>query len=179
LPRILARVAAIAAAALMLAGCIISDHDVSAELQPQFPLTAKSYRDVDGKVTVFTVAGNAYLAREGDEPGNRVRFFKIPEYAGYVFQFEGSETDAQAHKTAVVYGYFLADVSATGFVLRDWEKQATDHIPAHLSSLVTIDNENNLTLKDGRRDTLYVIRELARANLPTKSNVYTAADEAK
>ena len=177
--RILARVAATAAAALMLAGCIISDHDVSTELQPQFPLTAKAYRDQDGEVTAFTVVGNAYLAREGDKPGNRVRFFKIPEYAGYVFQFEGTNTDAQTHKTAVLYGYFLADVTPTSFVLRDWEKEATDRIPAHVGPLVTVDNENNLTLKDGRRDTLDVIRELARANLPTKANVYTAVDDAK
>jgi hypothetical protein len=179
LTRILAGVAAIAAAALMLAGCIISDHDVSAELQPQFPLTAKAYRDPDGKVMVFAVADNAYLAREGDKPATRVRFFKIPEYAGYVFQFEGKNTDAKAHMTGVIYGYFLADVTATGFVLRDWEKEATAHVPAQVNSLVTIDNEDNFTVKDGRRDALYVIRELARANLPTEPTVYTAVDEAK
>jgi hypothetical protein len=179
LPRVLARVAAIAAAALMLAGCIISDHDVSAELQPQFPLTAKAYRDSDGEVTVFTVAGNAYLAREGDKPATRVRFFKIPEYAGYVFQFEGTNTDAKTHKTSTMYGYFLADVTATGFVLHDWDKEATAHLPAHLNALVAIDNEGNFTVTDGRRDALYVIRELARANLPTKPTAYAAADEAK
>jgi hypothetical protein len=179
LTRILARVAAIAAAALMLAGCIISDHDVAADLQPQLPLTAKAYRDPDGKVTAFTVDGNAYLAREGDKPATRVRFFKIPEYAGYVFQFEGKNTDAKTHKTAVIYGYFLADVTSTGFVLRDWDNEATAHVPAHVNSLVTIDNESNFTVTDGRRDALYVIRELARANLPTKPTVYAAVDEAK
>ena len=128
---------------------------------------------------VFTRAGNDYLVLEGDKPGNRVRFFKIPEYAGYVFQFDGTNTDAQTHKTTVLYGYFLADVTATGFVLRDWDEEAVVHVPAHVNSLVTIDNESNLTVKEGRRDTLYVIRELARANLPSKPTVYTAADAAK
>jgi hypothetical protein len=179
LTSILARIAAIAAAALMLAGCVISDHDVAAELQPQFPLAPKAYRDPDGKVMVFTVAGDAYLAREGDKPATRLRFFKIPEYAGYVFQFEGTSTDAKTHKTAVIYGYFLADVTATGFVLHDWDKEATSHVPAHVNSLVTIDNEDNFTIRDGRRDTLYVIRELARANLTTKPTVYTAVDDGK
>jgi hypothetical protein len=176
---IIARVAALVVAAFALAGCVISGYDISADLQPQFPLAPKAYRDPDGKVMVFTRAGNDYLVQEGDKPGNRVRFFKIPEYAGYVFQFDGTNTDAQTHKTTVLYGYFLADVTATGFVLRDWDKEAAAHVPAHVNSLVTIDNETNLTVKEGRRDTLYVIRELARADLATKPTVYTAADAAK
>jgi hypothetical protein len=175
LTRILARVAAIVAAALMLAGCIISDYDVSADLKPQFPLTAKAYRDGDGKVSTFEVSGNEYLSTEENKQVTHVRFFKIPEYSGYILQIVGLDSD----KKTVLYAYFLADVTATEFVFHEWPKDAIDKLPAKIAALATVSKEDNVVVKDGRRDTLAVIREMALARLPTRPSVLTAVSAAK
>ncbi len=177
--RILARIAGVAAVALALGGCIVSDYDISADLKPQFPLTAKAYRDSDGKITTFTVSGNDYLATDESKQVNHMRFFKIPEYSGYIFQYIGSDKDKQTGKPIFQYGYLLADVTATQFVLHDWPKEAVQKLPASIAALVTVDKEDNVVVKDARHDTLTVIREMARAKLPTRPSVMTAVSAAK
>jgi hypothetical protein len=177
--RLLARLGVVAAALCTLAGCIISEYDLAAELTPEFPLTGTAYRDPDGKIHRFKRVGNAYVVREGEDAGNSMRFFKIPEYSGYVFQYHAADKDQKTAKTTVKYGYYLADLTKTGFVIKDWTEQAVAQLPANVQRLVTADTEHNVTVKDAAHDTLTVVREMARANLPTKEFAYTSVDTAK
>jgi hypothetical protein len=69
--------------------------------------------------------------------------------------------------------YLFLKPTEKGFEVYSIDKLAKV-APAHLSKLVTpgfknSTNENEITITNGKRDTLYVVRELARANL--KMNV--------
>ena len=77
-----------------------------------------------------------------------------------------------AKKNPIVY--LFLKITDKGFDVYTVEKLATV-VPEHVAKLLTPGtsnsnrSENEITIANGRRDTLYVVRELARANL--KMNV--------
>jgi hypothetical protein len=158
------RAAALAALALQLGACINSDYDLSAVLVPEFPVKPGLYVKADDPDTVVDVrrVDNAYrIYNRRTKTTTFARLYRIPEYSDYVLQYYDRK------RKPIVY-LFLKPTEK-GFEVHDIEQLASS-VPAHLLKLlrpITEDarRENTVTVADGRRDTLYVVRELARANL--------------
>jgi hypothetical protein len=160
------RFLAIAAVALQLGGCIYSDYDISSSLKPMFPVKPGTYTKAGGPVIVVRRSGDAYqVYNRGTKLTTYARLFKIPEFPDYVMQYYDRK------KKPIVY--LFLKTTDKGFDVYNVEKLASV-LPEHLAKLLApgTDNnrsENEITVANGRRDTLYVVRELARANL--KMNV--------
>jgi hypothetical protein len=157
------RIVAIAAVALQLGACIYSDYDISSSLKPEFPVKPGTYTKVGGgAVVVIRRSGDAYqVYNRGTKLTTYARAFKIPEYSDYVMQYYDRK-----EKPIV---YLFLKITDKGFDVYTIEKLAAA-VPEHLAKLLksgtpTNRSENEITVADGKRDTLYVVRELARANL--------------
>src|SRR5262245_25238564 len=100
---------AVAAVALWLGGCIISDYDISGELKPEFPLKAGAYVNKEGNVIDVTRLSGEYrvYSRKGKDV-SYVRLYKIAETPQYLLQFY----DRKERKK--IYYFFLA-VTDKGF----------------------------------------------------------------
>ena len=160
------RFVAIAAVALQLGACINSDYDISSSLKPEFPVKPGTYAKAGGTVIVVRRSGDAYqVYNRSTKSTAYARLFKIPEFPDYVMQYYDRK------KKPIVY--LFLKTTDNGFDVYDIEKLASV-APEHLTKLLApiSDNDrrdNNITVVHGKRDTLYVVRELARANL--KMNV--------
>lgn len=155
------RLMAVAAAALSLSACIISTYDISAELKPEFPVKPGSYVNKEGNIVDVRKLANEYrvYSRKGKDV-SYARLFKIPEYSDYLFQFYD-------RKEKKIY-YFFVKMTEKGFDFYYIDKLPST-LPPHVAKLlndITDDDRryNTVTVKDGKRDTLYVIRELSRTN---------------
>jgi len=157
------RIFAIAVVALQLGACILSNYDIANDLKPEFPIKPGTY--VSGKGTTYVVrrSGDHYrITSPQEKETNYGRLFKIPEYPDYVFQFYDDKKKP--------YYYLFLKQTDKGFDIYDVGKLATV-LPEHLAKLVapiTDDDRkyNTITIANPKRDTLYLIRELSRANLP-------------
>jgi hypothetical protein len=160
------RFLAITAVALHLGGCIYSDYDISPSLKPEFPVKPGTYAKAGGPVIVIQRSGDAYQAyNRSNKLTTYARLFKIPEFPDYVMQYYDRK------KKPIVY--LFLKITDKGFDVYTVDKLATV-VPEHLAKLLAPGKDNNssnneITIANGRRDTLYVVRELARANL--KMNV--------
>lgn len=148
--------------ALPLGACIISDHDISAELKPEFPIKPGSYINKEGNIVDITRLASEYrvYGRKGKDV-SYARLYRIPEASDYLFQFYDRKDRKKIY-------YFFVKMTEKGFDFYDLDK-IPETAPAHVAKLlkdITDDDRryNTVTVKDGKRDTLYVIRELARAN---------------
>jgi hypothetical protein len=154
---------AIAVVALQLGACIISNYDISADLKLEFPIKSGTYVSNEGKVYRVRRVGYEYAVTRPKEKGTTyVRLLKIPEYSDYVFEF-------YEHKKNGPYNYMFLKTTEKGFDVYDIEK-LPDNLPEHVAKLLdpTTDDDrryNTVTVTNAKRDTLYVIRELSRANL--------------
>ena len=160
----LRRLLTIAAVALPLGACIVSDYNVSDELKAEFPIASGAYVNTEGNIIDVTRRKNEYrvYSRKGKDT-SYVRLYKIPENPEYLLQFY----DPKEKPKKKIY-YFFLKTTDNGFDLYDLAKLPTT-IPEHLAKFlgdVTDDDRryNVVTVKDGKRDTLYVIRELARTH---------------
>jgi hypothetical protein len=155
------RLVAVAAVALQLGACINSDYDIAASLAPEFSIKPGAYAKADGTVMVVRKVGDAYKVynRRAKET-TYVRLFKVPEFSDYVLQYYDRK------QKPIVY-LFLKPTDK-GFDVYDIEKLASvlpDHVAKLLAPVTESDRrDNNVTVVNGKRDTLYVVRELARAN---------------
>ncbi|HXF90152.1 MAG TPA: hypothetical protein VNK48_17525 [Xanthobacteraceae bacterium] len=154
------RLAAFAALAVALSACINSDYDLSAILKPEFPVKPGIYVKTDAPDTVIDVRrlDNAYrIYNRGTKATTFARLYKIPEYSDYLLQYYD--------RKHIVY-LFLKP-TATGFEILDIERLASV-APEHVTKLLKpisddAKRDNYVTVDNGRRDTLYVVRELVRA----------------
>ncbi len=157
------RAALVAALAFQLGACINSDYDLSAILVPEFPIKPGLYVKADAPDTVIDVRrlDNAYrIYNRRTKASTFARLYKIPEYPDYVLQYYDRK------RKPIVY-LFLKPTDA-GFEIYDIE-QLAGAVPEHLVKLLhpiseDAKRENTVTVVNGRRDTLYVVRELVRAN---------------
>ena len=160
--RKICQILAVVAVALQLGACIYSDYDLSSTLKPEFPLKVGTYaKDKDNIIDVRRF-GDAYrVYNRSTKFTTYAHLYKIPEYPDYLFQYNDRK------KKPIVY--LFLKVTDKGFDVYTIDKVATA-VPEHLAKLVTqgsnnSKNENEITINNGRRDTLYVVREMARAGL--------------
>ena len=157
---------AVVAVALQLGGCIYSNYDLSSTLKPEFPIKPGTFAKDDKGTIVVRRYGDAYRVYNGSTKLTTfARLYKIPEYPDYLMQYSD-------RKEKLIVYLFLKPTEK-GFKIYTIDKLAKV-VPTHLSKLVTSGsknstNENEITITNGKRDTLYVVRELARADL--KMNV--------
>ncbi len=158
------RLLTVAAVALPLGACIISDYSITDELKTEFPIAPGAYENAEGKIIDVTRLRGEYrvYSRQGKDVSH-VRLYKIPENPEYLLQFYDPK-----EKPKKRFYYFFLKPTDNGFDLYDLDKLATT-VPDHLANfLAKIDDDdrryNTVTVKDGKRDTLYVIRELARTH---------------
>jgi len=155
------RLAAVVVVALQLGACINSDYDIAASLAPEFPVKPGVYAKADGTVVVLRKFGNAYKVynRRAKET-TYVRLFKVPEFSDYVLQYYDRKQKPIVH--------LLLKTTDKGFDIYDIENLASvlpAHVEKFLAPITEADRKDrNVTVVNGKRDTLYVIRELARAN---------------
>ena len=156
------RLLSVAVVALSLGACIISSHDVGTELKAEFPVKPGSYANKDGKISEVRRVGNEYrIVNAKTREASYARFYRTPEYAGYLFQFYD-------RKDKKVFYYFYATVTDDKIEFYDIDKLPTN-LPEHIAKLleeITADDRryNTVHVKNAKRDTLYVIRELTRLN---------------
>ena len=155
------RLLAVLAVALQLGACIYSDYDLGSALKPEFPVKPGTYANDKNNVVVVRRFGDAYrVYNRGTKLATYAKLYKIPEYPDYLMQYYDRS------KKPIVY--LFLKTTENGFQIYTIDKLATV-VPAHVANLVTPGsnnnkNENEITITNGRRDTLYVVRELARAN---------------
>ena len=160
------RLMAVVAVALQLGACIYSDYDLSSTLKSDFPIKPGTFAKDDKGTVVVRRYGDAYrVYNSSTKLTTYARLYKIPEYPDYLMQYY----DRKEKLTA----YLFLKPTEKGFEVYTIDKIAKV-VPEHLSKLVTPGyknsaNENEITIPNGKRDTLYVVRELARAGL--KMNV--------
>jgi hypothetical protein len=157
------RLLAVAVVALQLGACIYSDYDLSSTLKPEFPLKAGTFaKDKDNVVEVRRF-GDAYrVYNRRTKLTAYARAYKIPEYPDYLLQYY-----ARNKKEPIVY--LFLKIADKGFDIYTIDKLA-NVVPGHLAKLLkpgpsNSRSENEITIANGKRDTLYVIRELARSDL--------------
>ena len=155
------RLAAVVVVALQLGACINSDYDIAGSLVAEFPVKPGVYAKADGTVVVLRKFGNAYKVynRRAKET-TYVRLFKVPEFSDYVLQYYDRKQKPIVH--------LFLKTTDKGFDIYDIEN-LTSVLPPHVEKLLapiteTDRKDRNVTVVNGKRDTLYVIRELARAN---------------
>jgi len=156
------RLVAVVVVAMQLGACIYSDYDISPNLKPEFPIKPGTFaKDKDTVVDVRKI-GDAYrVYNRRTKLVAYARLFKIPEYPDYVMQYYD--------RTKKPIVYIFLKTTDKGFEVYTIEKLVSV-VPDHLTKLLTPGtstnrSENEITVANGRRDTLYVVRELARANL--------------
>lgn len=156
------RLVAVVAVGLQLGACIYSDYDLSSTLKPEFPLKPGTYVKDKDNVIVARREGDAYrVYNRRTKLTAYARLYKIPEYSDYVLQYNDRK------KKPIVY--LFLKVTDKGFDVYTIDKLATV-VPEHIAKLLkpgpsNSRSENEITVADGKRDTLYAVRELARANL--------------
>ena len=156
------RLVAVVAVALQLGACIYSDYDISTSLKPEFPIKPGTFAKDKDNVVIVHRDGDAYrVYNRRTKLTAYARLYKIPEYSDYVLQYYDRK------KNPIVY--LFLKVTDKGFDVYTVEKLATV-VPEHVAKLLapgtaTNRSDNEITIANGRRDTLYVVRELARANL--------------
>jgi len=157
------RLLTVAAVVLPLGACIISDYDISDELKTEFPIAPGAYVNKEGSIIDVTRLKTEYrvYSRKGRDVSH-VRLYKIPENPEYLLQFYDPK-----EKPKKIY-YFFLKTTDNGFDLYDLDKLAST-VPEHIAKfLVDITDDdrryNTVMVKSGKRDTLYVIRELARTH---------------
>ena len=159
------RLVATAAVFLQLGACINSDYEIASSFKPEFPVKPGTYAKGDGTIIVIRKIGNAYEVRNRSTKVTAyARLFKIPEFSDYVLQYYDRK------QQPIVY--LFMKTTDKGFDIYDIEKLPSV-LPAHVAKLLAPIKEadhrdNNVTIVNGKRDTLYVVRELARANLKMK-----------
>jgi hypothetical protein len=152
----------IAIVALPLSACIVSDYDVSADLKPVFPIEPATYTAGADKVYVVRREKDEYaVTNPNDSDVIYIRLFKIPEYTGYILDMY--ERGKPSHQ------YMFLKTTEKGFDIYDFDK-LPDHLPPNVVKLVNpIEKDdrtyNIVTVTNGKRDTLTVIRELIGAKL--------------
>ena len=161
------RLMAVVAVAMQLGACIYSDYDLSSTLKSELPLKVGIFaKDKDNVVEVRRF-GDAYrVYNRRTKLTAYARAYKIPEYPDYLLQYY-----VRNKKEPIVY--LFLKITDKGFDVYTIDKLATV-APEHVAKLLkpgpsNSKSENEITIANGRRDTLYVIRELARAGL--KMNV--------
>ena len=159
------RLLTVAAVALPLGACIISGYNITDELTTEFPIAPGAYTNKEGNIIDVTRLKNEYrvYSRKGKDT-SYARLHKIPETSAYLLQFYDPK---EKRKNKKVY-YFFLKTTDNGFDLYDLDKLATtvpDHIAKYLDKIDDDDRRyNTVTVKDGQRNTLYVIRELTRTH---------------
>jgi hypothetical protein len=161
------RLLAVVAVALQLGACIYSDYDLSSTLKPEFPVKPGTFAKDKDKLIDVRRFGDAYrVYNRSTKFTAYARVYKIPEYSDYLLQYYDRKK-----KEPIVY--LFLKVTEKGFDVYTIEKLAKV-VPEHVAKLLkpgpsNSSSENEITIANGRRDTLYVVRELARAGL--KMNV--------
>ncbi len=159
------RLLALLAVALQLGACINSDFDIAANLKPDFPVKPGTYAKADGTIIAVRRHGNAYrIFNRKHREIAYARLFRIPEFSDYVLQYYD-------HKKKPIVYLFLKTTDK-GFDVYDIENLASS-VPEHITKLLAPitdagRRDNNITVVNGKRDTLYIVREFARANLKMK-----------
>jgi hypothetical protein len=157
------RLAAIVGLALHLGACIYSDYDLASSLTPEFPVKPGVYVNADTPDTVIDIrrAGNAYrVYNRRTKRTTYARLYRIPEFSDYLLQYYDRKEKPVA--------YFFLKTADNGFDIYMIERMPS-LVPEHLIGLlqpITEDDkrDNSITIANGRRDTLYVVRELVRTN---------------
>jgi hypothetical protein len=157
------RLFAIVVVAQQLGACINSDYDLSLTLKPEFPVKLGTYAKTEGgTLVVIRKAGDAYqIYNRTNKLTTYVRLYKIPEFPDYVMQYYDRK------KNPIIY--LFLKITEKGFEIYDIDKLgsvAPEHVVKLLKPISEQDHkDNNITVANGKRDTLYVVRELARASL--------------
>jgi hypothetical protein len=158
----LSRLASFVTAAVVLSGCFASDYDISNQVKPDFPLAAGQYKSEVNKVMNIAVADNAYIATAlgEDTEGERVslRFFRVPELDEHIVQ-AWREADAGR---SVTYTYIYAKVTANQVTFLDCSHGNLPHVLKNLVERKKGLFSFEVSVGDGPRDTLYVMREAGR-----------------
>ena len=152
----------IAIVALPLSACIVSDHDLAADLKPEFPIAPATYSAGPDKIYVVRRENDAYtITNPIDKETINVRLFKIAEYDGYILDMY--------ERGKPMHNYMFLKTTEKGFDVYDIDKLPA-RLPPSVAKLVdpiAQDDHtyNTITVTDGKRDTLTIIRELGRAKL--------------
>jgi len=152
-----------AVVALQLAACINSDYDLASTLKPEFPVKPGTYAKIDGTtIVVVRRFGDAYrVYNRTTKVTAYARLYKIPEFSDYVLQYYD--------RTKKPIVFLFLKTTDKGFDIYDIEKLASvvpEHVVKLLKPITESDSrENTINIANGKRDTLYIVRELARANL--------------
>jgi hypothetical protein len=157
------RLAAFAAVALSLGACINSDYDLSTSLTSEFPVKPGTFVKSNDPGTVIVVRreGGAYRVHNPKtKTTTYARLYKIPEYSEYLMQYYDRK------KRQIVF--LFLKTTDKGFDIYDIEKLPST-VPEHLIKLLkpiteSDKRDNNINIVNGKRDTLYIVRELLRPN---------------
>jgi len=152
--------------AILLTGCFSSDYDVSQQLKIEFPVSAGRYvltssAGSDGFYYTVTRRDDHYevVTHSPDNSSQRIllRFYRVPEFDGYVAQlWDGSDSGGRRN---YMYAYARAEGERVTFL--SLPPGHYDELPQDLKAL--LDGESDkIVVRDGARDALYVVREVAR-----------------
>jgi hypothetical protein len=152
------------AAVLALAGCIASEYDLSGQLKPEFPIPAGQYETAAPNMPSDTPrpapnkvikAGDGYrwisTSSDGEETESFIRFLRVPEYDGYIVQLGGAPN----------YAYLFARIAGDKITFL---VVSYSDLPPGLKRL-TKKRDYDLFVPNGARDTLHLIREVARRGI--------------
>jgi hypothetical protein len=161
----LRRLFAVAVIALPLGACITSKYDIGSDLKPEFPIKPGSYVNREGTIIdVRRLATEYRVFNRKNKDVSYARLYKIPEYSDYVFEFYDK-------RKPPIY-YFYLKTTEKGFDFYDIENlpgTVPEHLKPFLAQVSDEEKKNNvIAVANGKRDTLYVIREVSRTNLKMK-----------
>lgn len=161
------------AATFAMAGCILSTEDISTQVPPTTPILEGSYNNIDvANSFKFTLKGDTYVIDKGE----CMRFFKLPEFDDYIMQYWKGGPDGQRPDK---YAYYQVSIpNNTRFIIREAGTKGdnTDRVdsallallPPYLKNLMQADKEG-IHVISPKRDTLYILREMGRRDLPLKN----------
>jgi len=161
----LRRLLAVAAVALPLGACITSKYDIGADLKPEFPIKPGAYVNKEGTIIdVRKLATEYRVFNRKNKDVSYARLYKIPEYPDYVFEFY------EKRKPPTYYFYLkTTDKGFDFYDIDDLPGTVPEHLKPLLAQVTDEEKKNNMiAVANGKRDTLYVIREVSRANLKMK-----------
>lgn len=159
--RALARFALICVLLFPLAGCIYSDHDLAADLAPEFPLADGSYLDAKGAELRVEKVDRLYRITDPDDETYEVAFFRMRDYDGFVVRMDPERVGVSGRNdpTKFAYGFARQAGGAMEFYLID----EAEPLPSEIATFVQHkpSDDHGFSVRD-ETDTLHVLGLVAK-----------------
>jgi hypothetical protein len=157
----LARIAFFFIVLLPLSGCIYSDHDLAADLAPEFPLASGAYLDAKGAELRVEKADRLYRITDLDDETYEVAFFRMPGYDGFVVRIDPEKLGASGHKDPTAFAYGLA--RQAGGAMEFYLIDEGEPLPPEVAAIVEHKpaDDHGFSVRD-EKDTLRVLGLVAK-----------------